>query len=158
MRAPMGKWTLPLGLAAAALTTAACASDVPLSGDSLPSLSPAPTTAIPGSTAVDDPVLADLRDRPPILPEVDVMDGCPVSSPQRINGAPLSALGSEPLFAGGLSHTTNWNETISIDGGRYLEVNWLSEPAYTRSLLVQGANLASSAPIEFRTPDGVMDE
>ena len=165
MNATVGKRTLLLSLVAVAVSTAGCAaavsptrSPVATTRDS-PAWSSDPAISSPvASRAAEDPLLAELRDRPPILPKVGVMDGCPVSSPQRINGTAVSALGSEPLYAGGLSHTSNWNEATTIDGARYIEVTWLSEPHYLRSLLVEGANLTTGAPIEFRTPDGVLDE
>ncbi len=160
----MRRRTLLLSLVAVTLSTAGCSaavsptrSPVATNLDSPGSSSdPAITPVAP--TAAEDALLAELRDRPPILPKLGPMDACPLSSPQRINGTAVSALGGEPLYAGGLGRTSNWNEVTTIDGARYLEVNWLSEPHYNRPLLVEGDNLITGAPIEFRTPDGLLDD
>ncbi len=159
----MRRPTLLLSLVAITLSTAGCSaavspttSPVATNLDS-PASSSDPAITIP-TTAAEDPLLAELRDRPPILPKVGPMDECPLSSPQRINGTAVSALGGEPLYAGGLSQTSNWNDATTLDGARYLEVNWLSEPHYIRPLLVEGANLVTGAPIEFRTPNGRLDD
>src|SRR5688500_17690540 len=139
MQATVRKRTLVISLVAVALSTAGCAADASPKGSPVAITQDRPAwssdraiTSPVASTAAEDPFLAELRDRPPILPAVDEMDACPVSSPQRINGTSVSALGSEPLYAGGLTRTSNWNEAATIDGARYLEVNWLSEPHYIR--------------------------
>ena len=107
---------------------------------------------------VADPVLAEFRARPSILGEIDMRNGCPVSMPQRVNGATFSALGSEPFSAGGLNARMDWDDAIEIDGDRYLEVSWLSEPHYSRQVLVRGIDLETGAPVEFRSSDGAVTE
>lgn len=73
-------------------------------------------------------------------------------------GTSLFALGTEPLFAPGLSGMSEWDQAVEIDGDRYVEVNWLSLPTYLLPLLVRGVNLETNAPVEFRSPEGVVSE
>ena len=54
----------------------------------------------------------------------------------------------------GLNARVDWDDSIEIEGARYLEVNWLSPPHYIRQALVRGINLESGEPIEFRSTDG----
>lgn len=105
-----------------------------------------------------DPVLTELRARPSILGEIDVGNGCPVSVPQRVMGTTFSALGSEPLYAGGLNAKMERSDTIEVHSDRYVAVDWLSEPTNRHSLLVKGINLESGAPIEFRSPEGELSD
>jgi hypothetical protein len=88
-----------------------------------------------------------------MLASIDVSSGCPLTRSQPVQGTTISALGSEPLFAGGLKSTTLWEDATPAAVARAVEVQWISEPDYQDPLLVRGADLDSGDPLEFR-PDG----
>jgi hypothetical protein len=102
------------------------------------------------SAAADDPLRAELRARPSLLARIDVSRGCPLTRSQPVQGTTISALGSEPLFAGGLKPTTLWADATPAGAARAVEVQWISQPDYQDPLLVRGADLASGDPLEFR--------
>lgn len=139
------------------LSTAGCADDdvtiPPTPRDNVASASSHAASSIPA-----DPILAELQARPSILDAIEITDGCPVSRPEPVTGAGFQALGSEPLFAPGLSPAGEWDGAVDIDGIRYLEVNWLSPPSHRSPLLVRGSNLETGTRIEFRSPDRLVTE
>ena len=69
-------------------------------------------------------------------------------------GTALSALGSEPLYALGLDAVTEWDQAREVEGERYLEVTWVSEPTNTHPLLVRGVELETREPVRFHLPNG----
>lgn len=115
-----------------------------------PFVSPTPTLVGSPSAAAEDPLRTELRARPSLLAGLDVSSGCPVARSQRVQGTTFSALGSEPLFAGGLKPTTLWEDATPAGAGRAVEVQWISQPDYQDPLLVLGADLDSGAPLNFR--------
>ena len=144
-------WIRRLMPAGVLVVVAACGSGELLPPPSAPSDSQPASSTMP---SVDDPTRALLRARPSVLDGIDVASGCPVSQPKHVMGTVLSALGSEPLYAVGLGAVSEWEQAREIDGERYLEVTWVSEPTNSSPLLVWGVELETREPVRFRLPNG----
>ena len=133
-----------------ALCCAACAGPDPSS-----SLLPSPRPTDPASASTDDPVLAELRARPLALAEIDVTHGCPVTQPQPVQGSTLSALGSEPLFAGGLGPSTigmKHSASMAIHTSRFIgSANRTIRARFSS----EAPSFGRGVPVAFRSADGL---
>lgn len=98
--------------------------------------------------------MVELRARPSLLDDIATDRGCPVSAPQRVQGTDLQALGGEPLYATGVNAVTQWDALVERGDGRYLEVTWLRLPLERLPVLIRGAKVNDSAPLDFVSTDG----